>query len=740
MAILEIHLHSETILGGDGVQKGTVDMDVQTDQYGLPYLSGRTLKGLLRKEAKWFIDCLPEEKQADYKAAFNQLFGQADQGDVHHANYDALRFSTAKLGDALYDKIDEHSLLPHEVLQSMTTIRSMTSIDDKTGTAKDHSLRQARTIHAGYSLFAPIFIQRLLTGTERALLQTAVKLLRHIGLMRNRGKGEVSCKLYWTDRKDRQQPADNNDLKQAKGKYIQLAIDIQEPLKINSVLRTSDSTYALNYIPGHVIRGALIHAYLQNNQLGSKELDTETLFNEENIQFWNGYVSINKERSLPFPQHLFETKESSKTAAPNKKLYSSFVSEEFNRITESSPVKVSKDAMIMDGDQLVGEDVQLTSSLHIALNAPHLADDETKLYRYEGIAPNQQFQAIVKVNVEDDFVTWLRQQKSLTLWLGGARNSGYGRSRITTSIVEQSPEQFNDQLDFSTGELYVIATSNWIVYDRNGQLTSELSDRWLSEQLGIQVKLTDQVVLTDMSGGYVSHWRAYQPMIQAVEAGSIFRYKIVSGDIDVAKIQFLIDEGVGIRKNEGFGRLTILPQWKYQQLQTSIQEQDVQTETVKRAHVDEQKEEMELDHFIQEIVSNRLEQRVQEKVNEWYESIKKRGITNSQWGKLLEVAFEVEEKIGEESADREVVYHQTWQTFWADSKHRLENKSALGYDAIEIHDHKKGQMKLDEFTRSFLRNKRWTIEDPIIKKVHIDHLQWSIEAFQHLVKKVIRSK
>ena len=313
---------------------------------------------MLRKEAEWFIHCLPVEKQTDYNKALDRLFGQADQGDVHHANYDAIRFSAARLGDILYDKIDEHSLSPREVLQSITTIRSMTSIDHETGTAKDHSLRQARTIHAGYSFFAPIFIQRLLTETEQKLLQTAVKLLRHIGLMRNRGKGEVSSKLHWAEKQHIKQTTDNSHLKQASEQYIQLSIDVQEPLKINSVLRTSDSTYALTYVPGHVIRGALIHTYLQSNQLGPNDLDTETLFNEENIQFWNGYKSINNQRSLPFVQHLFETKESSKSTVPNKKVYSSLVQEEFNHITDASPVKVSKDAMIMDDNKLVGENVQ----------------------------------------------------------------------------------------------------------------------------------------------------------------------------------------------------------------------------------------------------------------------------------------------------------------------------------------------------------------------------------------------
>lgn len=219
MAYIEIQLLSEAILGGDVEQKGTVDIDIQVDEFDLPYFSARTLKGVLRDRATWFVNCLPKEKQGIYKEALFNLFGKADDGDEHFSNYDALRFGNAKFSNALYEVIKKEQCSPREAMKAITIIRGMTSIDEKTGAAKEGSLRTARMIHNGYTFIAPIYMNRTLTEIEKELLTTSVKLLRHIGYMRNRGKGEVSCNIHWKEEENSVSSAKNK-----LAKYIYLSI------------------------------------------------------------------------------------------------------------------------------------------------------------------------------------------------------------------------------------------------------------------------------------------------------------------------------------------------------------------------------------------------------------------------------------------------------------------------------------------------------------------------------------
>src|SRR5690625_5104281 len=162
LGMIEIRLDSETILGGDGIQRETVDMDIQTDDYGFPYCSGRTLKGVLRREAEWYVCHLSGDKKVKFTKALKKLFGEGDdyKNHQHYANYDALKFGEARVSDQLLRRVTENDLSVRDVLHSITLVRSMTSIDRETGTAKEGSLRQARVIKSGYTLFAPIFSTR----------------------------------------------------------------------------------------------------------------------------------------------------------------------------------------------------------------------------------------------------------------------------------------------------------------------------------------------------------------------------------------------------------------------------------------------------------------------------------------------------------------------------------------------------------------------------------------------------
>lgn len=725
-AYIEIHLLSETILGGEGEQKGTVDIDIQVDEHGLPYFAARTLKGVLRKEATWYIKCLTEDKRPAYERALFQLFGKADDGDEHHSNYEALRFGNATLSKSLYEVIEQENCSPRDAMKAMTTVRGMTSIDEEKGVAKDGSLRKARMIHSGYTFVAPIFANRTLSEIEKNLLSTSVKLLRHIGMMRNRGKGEVTCTIHWEERKEIQKVRTDNE----RGNFIYLTIDVEEPLKINHVLKTSDSTKALTYIPGHVLRGALVHTYLQDRNLNPDDLDTEHIFHPEQIQFWNGYLMIDEKRSIPFAQHLFETKAASKSQAKVRKIYNSLQDGGLTEIRAQSPVRISQHMMTLENKTISAANVDITSSLHINIYGPDGKRDDALLYRYEAICPNQRFQAVVKVAENHDFVRWLSEKESFYVWLGGARNSGYGRCRVIVETGNKNIEIPNDLAPY-TDELYIIATSDWIIYNEHGQLVSALDEKWLSKQLNASLQLAGQVVHTELTGGYISNWRAYQPMIRSVKAGSVFRYKINAGTVDEEKLRALINRGVGSRTNEGFGRFIALPKWNYDEIKFIDEKTNLSTLTENRL-LNKEQEKKEMNAFIRAIRSERIKETVFNEVNRWYNltgvnNLKK--INSSQWSKLLQVTTD----ISRTENDVSNVYKDKWETFWKDVKQRMKNKSKLGFDKIKIAVSEEKKSSLEDFILKDLCEKRWVPDKE-------QSIQWSLIALELFIRKILRAR
>lgn len=195
---LKFTLLSDTAFGsGEGVA-GLIDSDVQSDEWGLPYLAGRTLRGMLNAECADILFALDQQnKKAVWKEPAHQLFGEPGSGVD---NTSALHFGDARLPQALRREvevaIDNDELTKAEMLEALTAIRRQTAIDEETNVALDNSLRSMRVILRQTPFEADLhFVEEPSTGTL-ALLAACVKAWRRAGLSRNRGLGELQATLH----------------------------------------------------------------------------------------------------------------------------------------------------------------------------------------------------------------------------------------------------------------------------------------------------------------------------------------------------------------------------------------------------------------------------------------------------------------------------------------------------------------------------------------------------------------
>lgn len=728
VAIIEMELLSETIFGGDSELFGTADVELQIDEQGFPYFSGRTLKGVLREEAEWYNQHLPRHERLD--AELVRLFGKCDED-----NRDSLRFGDAKCSDALYDLVKQKQIVAPEVTLALTEVRSMTRIDE-TGKAATGSLRQVRVMKPGYILYAPLFINRDLTKKEKTLLETSVKLVRHVGLMRHRGKGEVRCRLRWLDVPA---PVTSRTSERELARYYELTIHVHEPLKISQVLGTSDSSQTVTYIPGSVLRGALIHEFLHSIGEQPERLETEIVLNPQHVQFWNGYLAVEQKRSLPFALHLFEPKDQAKMSKQLRDIYDSLDEQQIYAIQRLSPVRVSRDVMLLQpGEELVASKVRTTSALHVSVNgsANRSRNEKINVYRYEAIAPGQTFKAVVYVSGAHRFARWLSEQTELTLWLGGARNSGYGRTTVRVEPLEQSPEQPNLAELQQARQLYVLATSDWLIRDEHGRFVSSLDAKWLGRQLGVELVWKEQMIATRMSTGYVSLWRAYQPSVQTVQAGSVFRYEIQSGTLDADKLIRLMERGVGERINEGYGRLIFLTHWPYKRLRdAAVTREDVRAIVRGQPGADDR----QLAMLKRNLLQQRLLELTQERVAKWLTQVEKTAkdvsLNNAKWGKLLQIASDMLALAL--NLNRTESPQERWDRFWKEEQNRMGNKRKLSYDGVRI-----GKLMLDDFIRQAL-DYRYSFpeqDDWMNHEENIDHLYWNVRALELFFRQIIRRR
>lgn len=199
---LQIKLLSDTTFGrGDGVP-GLIDQEVEHDRYGLPYLRGRTLKGLISEECDNLIACLPQANQSYWRQVACQLFGKAGSGIDAIAK---VHFGDAclplELRTAIAHQIETEQFTRSEILESLTTIRRQTAINAHSGVASEGSLRSLRV-----ALRELVFTSELLLNSDLpedkqepndllVLLMAGTASLRYVGSGRNRGRGHVQCTL-----------------------------------------------------------------------------------------------------------------------------------------------------------------------------------------------------------------------------------------------------------------------------------------------------------------------------------------------------------------------------------------------------------------------------------------------------------------------------------------------------------------------------------------------------------------
>lgn len=193
---LSVRLVSDATFGrGDGVA-GLVDTEVVYDiDTGLPEIPGRTINGLLAEEAAVLVDLLHGHRiGAECRAAAGWLFGRPGstldcQGHLH--------VGSALLPPALRAAVRSSPLEPVEVLESLTTIRRRTAIDEARGAPARGALRAVRVVVRDVTFVAPLSFERA-PPTDRELTYLVAFALgvKRGGMNRNRGCGGLRLRLH----------------------------------------------------------------------------------------------------------------------------------------------------------------------------------------------------------------------------------------------------------------------------------------------------------------------------------------------------------------------------------------------------------------------------------------------------------------------------------------------------------------------------------------------------------------
>ncbi len=202
-------LKSDATFGrGDGVA-GLVDLEVEQDKSGFPYLRGRTLKGLLSEECDNLITLLDDSSSRWVEVA-EHLFGIPGStigttSKMHVGDAclpEDLRYQVGLQIEEGKRLNKQDRLTEFDVLNSLTNIRRQTAISSENGASLEKSLRTSRVIIRDLRFTAKLLFDEKPTADMLAILAIGTLALRRVGSGRNRGRGYVFCTLHDSTGKD----------------------------------------------------------------------------------------------------------------------------------------------------------------------------------------------------------------------------------------------------------------------------------------------------------------------------------------------------------------------------------------------------------------------------------------------------------------------------------------------------------------------------------------------------------
>lgn len=201
---LRIQLRSDTAFGrGDGIA-GLVDSEVEHDpRTGLPFIKGRTVKGLLVESCADLLYALKDNNTFnDLSHSAEKLFGVPgstldDMGCLH--------VGSAQLPDDLQQYLAK-TYQPQQILQALTTIRHQTAVDTASDTPKDGSLRATRVVLRETIFYSELHVTDNLETVDYQLLAACAAGIKRGGQNRTRGLGWLKVKLLVNTTVDKNAP------------------------------------------------------------------------------------------------------------------------------------------------------------------------------------------------------------------------------------------------------------------------------------------------------------------------------------------------------------------------------------------------------------------------------------------------------------------------------------------------------------------------------------------------------
>jgi CRISPR-associated protein Csx10 len=338
-------------------------------------------------------------------------------------------------------------------------------------------------------------------------------------------------------------------------------LKLQEPVLAAALEGDPNSAVTLPYIPGSLVRGALIGRYLKqhsNHDLAA-DPNARRLFFDHETRFLNAYPQgENGARTLPTPRSWKVQK------GCKKPIYDLNITPQLDPDLPSGemwqPKSLRHAFCRLDDDQVILYHPQTQVTIHTQRDQVmgRATEGSGAVFRYEALAPEQTFVGVILCPDDEVAQTLTDLLAEGVLFLGGSRHAGYGL--VTQSDIEPSEEwqeALSEVADVSPGgRLTFTLLSDALLRDAQGQYVGALTSACLHKYLDAELTLDAEHTYTSegIVGGFNRKWGLPLPQVPVAQAGSVYTFT-AEEKISAEKLARLLVDGIGERRVEGFGRL-----------------------------------------------------------------------------------------------------------------------------------------------------------------------------------------
>lgn len=329
-------------------------------------------------------------------------------------------------------------------------------------------------------------------------------------------------------------------------KFLKYCFMNMEPLRIaDDSTSQSGQTMCCRYIPGTTMRGFIINKLACSDHAEFE--DYKSILFSNQVSFMNAYPRYGEQELIPSPKGFYESKKA------DGKIQNVVISGLFDEGMKRAGLgRYAR----FDKDTIHYYSVETGSDLKIKMNA-----DDQNVFRNEYIMAGHVFAGAVAFDNEVDSHVIEKVKNCLegqTIILGNGRSQGLGKCQVMSVAIEkEAPYQSLTTTEDAKDSVYMLLTSNLVMRNSAGEYCG-INTQELQEKLGVSNLTIEHCATSTVTvRGYNSIWGTAVPSVVMYEMGSCFKLHY-EGVASVERMEKLSEDGLGVKLNEGCGRVLFL--------------------------------------------------------------------------------------------------------------------------------------------------------------------------------------